>query len=286
MPKKLYLLLIVICYFTVESHAQKSKHRPGGFTSSQWYIGVTSGISKLQPKVLESHSEVELWDYNELETKEYPSADQSFGYHLGVATHFSPTRFLQISLTPSYVQQDWSYRTQYRWENSENFNYSFEMEYQHQYTLHYLVLPLSAKYIFLPRRWKPFIQAGIQYQRTVDATKHLISSGTDYTSGAPVSLASETQSTTATSLFNKNQWAAKAGGGLYYHFTGFMVGIEVSHYYGLSNIVNDQERYSATRDFQGLGTVLDDIRLVGKEVSFQLVFPMKYLTKSFSPVVL
>lgn len=286
MPKKLYLLLFILCHITIDGSAQKSKRRPNGFTASQWYIGITSGVSKLQPKVLKSHSEIELWNSDELEVKEYLPTDQNFGYHLGVAIHYSPTRFLQISLNPSYGQQYWSYRTQYHWENSENYHYSFKMEYQHQYKLHYLLLPLSAKYIFLPRRWKPYVQAGIQYQRTVDATKDLISSGTDYTSGNAVALASEIQSTTATPLFTKNQWAAKAGGGLYYHFTGFMVGLEISQYFGLVNIVNDQNRFSATRDFQGLGNVLDDIRLVGKEVTFQLVFPMKYLTKSFSPVVL
>lgn len=285
MPK-LYLLLFILIGISIEGNAQKSKRRPTGFTSSQWYVGITSGISKLQPKVLDHHTEIDGWASEDLESKAYAPNDQPMGYQLGLVTHFSPIRFLQISINPSYARQRWGYRTQYSWENAEEPVYAFEMEYQHQYTLHYLQLPLTAKYVFLPRRWKPFVQVGIQYQRTMDATKTLISSGTDHTSGTAIALAQETQSIKATPLFNKHQLAAKAGGGIYYHFTGCMVGIEANYYYGLGNIVDDQQRYAATRDFQGLGNVLDDLRLVGQEVSFQLVFPMKYLTKSFSPVVL
>lgn len=280
------LLFILLAGLSLSGFAQKGKHRPTGFTASQWYVGISTGVNKFQPSVQQSYSEIDLWDAEELEIKDYSSAEQPMGYQLGLVTIFSPAKFLQLSLNPSYAQQRWGYRTRYAWDDAENQNYAYELDYQHQYTLHYLQLPLTAKYLFLPRRWKPFVQAGIQYQLRVDATKELQSSGIDYTSGSPIALETDTQSTTAVGLFNQSQWAAKAGGGIYYHFTGFMAGIEVNYYYGLGSIVNDQTRYSASRDFQGLGNVLDDIRLSGQEVTFQLVFPMKYLTKSFSPVVM
>lgn len=282
-----WIFLLVGC-LSAEGFAQKSNRRSGvgGFTASQWYVGISSGINRLQPKMQERHSEIDLWNTESLETKDYSSSDQPMGYQIGLVTIFSPARFLQISLNPSYAQQRWGYRTQYTWNDTENQNYTYELEHNHQYKLHYLQLPLTARYVFLPKRWKPFVQGGIQYQFRVDATKELQSSGIDYTSGSAISLKTENQSTNAVQLFNQSQWAAKAGGGIYYHFTGFMAGVEVNYYYGLQNIADDQTRYSATRDFQGLGNVLDDIRLSGQEVTFQLVFPMKYLTKSFSPVVM
>jgi len=287
MVKYCWILSLIIS-FSLDGLAQGSKRRPGGggFTSSQWYVGISSGINQFQPKVQESFSEIDYWGADVLETKDYSSSEQPIGYHLGLITIFSPTKFLQIALNPSYAQQRWGYRTEYAWNDIDNENNSYEVDYSHQYTLHYLQLPLTARYVFLPRRWKPFIQAGIQYQMRVDATKELVSAGTDFTSGSPISLQNDTQSTTATSLFNNSQWAAKAGGGIYYHFTGCMAGIELNYYYGLNSIVNDQTRFSATRNFQGLGNALDDIRLSGREITFQLVFPMKYLTKSFSPVVM
>jgi len=279
-------ILLFFLSLSIDGLAQKSIRRAGGFTSSQWYVGISTGLHKMQPKLQQSHSEIDLWNVEELETKDYAAADQPMGYQLGLVTIFSPARFLQVSINPSYSQQRWGYRTQYAWNDADNQTNAYELAYQHQFKQHYLQLPLTARYVFLPKRWKPFVQAGIQYQLRVDATKELQSSGTDYTSGTAISLETDKQSTTAVTLFNQSQWAAKAGGGLYYHFTGCMAGIEVNYYYGLQNIVNDQTRYSATRDFQGLGNVLDDIRLSGQEVTFQLVFPLKYLTKSFSPVVM
>ena len=279
-------ILLFFISLSVDGLAQKSIRRVGGFTSSQWYVGISTGVNKLQPKLQQGHSEVNLWNVDELETKDYSASIQPMGYQLGLVTIFSPARVLQVAINPSYSQQRWGYRTQYAWNDVENQNNAYELEYQHQYKLHYLMLPLTARYVFLTKRWKPFVQAGIQYQLRVDATKELQSSGTDHTSGTPISIDADKQSTNAVNLFNNSQWAAKVGGGLYYHFTGCMAGIEVNYYYGLQNIVNDQTRYSATRDFQGLGNVLDDIRLSGQEVTFQLVFPLKYLTKSFSPVVM
>lgn len=287
MVKNCWIVSLII-FLSLEGFSQgfNRRSKAGGFTSSQWYVGISSGINQLQPQVQESHSEIDYWGAEVLETKDYSAAEQPTGYQLGLLTIFSPTRFLQLAFNPSYAQQRWGYRTAYAWSDPESEHNSYEAEYNHQYALHYLQLPLTARYVFLPRRWKPFIQAGIQYQMRVDATKELVSSGTDFTSGAPISLQSEAQSTTATQVFNQHQWAAKAGGGFYYHFTGFMAGFELNYYYGLKSIVNEQTRFSATRNFQGLGNALDDIRLTGQEITFQLVFPMKYLTKSFSPVVM
>lgn len=280
-------ILVLLISLSVDSWAQSSRRRGGGgFTSSQWYVGISGGVNQFQPQVQESFSEIDYWRGDVLETKDYSASEQPMGYQLGIVTLFSPTNFLQLALNPSYAQQRWGYRTEYTWSDIDNENNSYELDYSHEYTMHYLQLPLALRYVFLPRRWKPFVQAGIQYQMRVDATKELTSSGTDYTSGFPISLETDRQSTNAVNLFNRGQWAAKAGGGIYYNFVGCMAGIELNYYYGFNSIVDDQARFSATRNFQGLGNALDDIRLTGREITFQLVFPMKYLTKSFSPVVM
>jgi hypothetical protein len=76
------------------------------------------------------------------------------------------------------------------------------------------------------------------------------------------------------------------GGGVAFNFGGIMLTVNANYKKGFNNIVNTKERFQETRQLFGFGNVLDDVKLDSFEFSLSCMFPLKFLTKSFEPIIL
>ncbi len=268
---------------------KKPKRITGGHKMSQWFIGIKSGINftGIQPR--QSHSEfsnIAELDGTSNYNKNYNKLTKNAGSQIGLTTTFAPFPLLYISLQPVFINLNYTYKNELIWKDESNPDNSLILRYGHTQSLSYLEIPLIFRVNGGNQKVKPFVQAGGFYGRLLNASKSVKTSGTDRASGGTNEFDHGTQTTRVRSLYLKSQVGVLGGGGISYNLGGIMVSLNANFKFGLNNIVDAKHRYSETRQLTGFGNVLDDVRTKNLEISFSCLFPLKFLTKSFEPIIL
>lgn len=281
------LFLILLPLVTV---AQKRPRRiTGGHKMSQWFIGIRSGINFTGVQPAQYHSEFSNSTQTEgsvQESKVYNKQSSNVGTQIGLSTIFAPNPHFYISFRPVYSHINYSYSNELNWIDEDNANNSLKLKYDHKQSLSYIEMPLLLRYNLSTKKVKPYIQAGGFYGRLIEASKAVTTTGIDKASGGVNEFSNGTQATGVTDLYLKSQVGLLGGAGIGYNLGGIMVSLDANLKVGMNNIVNVKERYSATRQLEGFGNVLDDTKLKNLEISFSLLFPLKFLTKTFEPIIL
>ena len=78
-----------------------------------------------------------------------------------------------------------------------------------------------------------------------------------------------------------NYWGLMAGMGLNYHLGNVRLVLDASYWKGMSNITNVDNRYGNDM-LAGIGDAPDDLDLNNIVISAGVLFPMRFLSKSFN----
>ncbi len=285
-------IFLLVAGFTCLVHvacAQKFKKSGiGAFGASQWYVGLQMGANFSNPHPIVSYSEfsVNSLDGGGIE-KQYHKRFKNSGKQIGLKTAFSPFRSVNVSLSGLYFDYAYGYTNTFGWQDQESPENALELNYDHEHHITYLEFPLVARYYLVPKgKIKPHVQAGFYYGLMLNAHKEVTESGIDRASGGQVAFSQPAYATFITPLYVKSQMGYLLGGGLTYRVGTLNMTLDVHHKKGLNSITNTKNRYSETRQILGFGNVQDDLKLNNLEISFSLMFPLKFLTKDFKPIVL
>lgn len=210
---------------------------------------------------------------------------QNAGSQFGISGVFAFKRYFAVSLSPSYLSVQYRYRSQFVWENVENPNNYLENTYGHQQKLHYLSIPLAFRYSPTGKKFRPYVQAGLHYDRLLNAQKIVTIKGLDRASGGEVGFENSPQSTDVSHLYIQSHFGLMAGAGFTYNLGTILIFLDGQYRHGMHTVTNAKTRYSGSRDIPGFGNVLDDVSLRSLQFSVGCYFPLKFLTKDFSPVI-
>jgi hypothetical protein len=270
---------------------KRGKGLVGGSKKSQWFIGIKMGTNVTNAVPTERHSEFSNTTVLNAESpieyeKNYRPRAKNFGTLIGITGTFAPHPNLLISLQPAYSNIKYGYTSEYLWSDDTNPNNSITLNYDHEQSLNYLETPLLVRYGFGRQKIKPYLQGGGFYGLLLNANKAVETTGIDMASGGRNEFEGITQTTTVTSLYIKSQIGLTGGGGVAFNFGGIMLTVNANYKKGFNNIVDTKERFQETRQLFGFGNVLDDVKLDSFEFSVTCMFPLKFLTKSFEPIIL
>lgn len=283
-------LLILIAYEGVQAQATRKNGARDAFRSSQGYIGLFGGAGLSRPFIRASFSDFSLIDAENTalvsDQKVYGSMLNNRGAQFGISGVFAFNFCLSVVLSPAYQVNQYIYESQFVWEDVENPANYLEFTFTHQQQLHYLSLPLLIRYTPLKGKLRPYVQLGAHYDRLLNARKNVSTQGLDRASGSDVDFQFSTQSSDISALYIHSQFGLLAGAGITYNLGTLTFCLDGQYRYGLHNITNARNRFSGSRDIAGFGNVLDDVSLRHLQLTLGCYFPLKFLTKDFSPVIL
>ncbi|MFP4095299.1 MAG: outer membrane beta-barrel protein [Cyclobacteriaceae bacterium] len=285
------LSLILLCLTgSVEAQSFKRKNARDPFRSSQGFIGLWGGTNFSNAKVEKSYTDFASIEAIEddllLDQKEYGSFSSHTGFQLGLSAAFSFNKLFTIACSPSYKKIVYQYESNFSWSDPENPANTLAYTYGHEQDLFYVSLPLLVRYSPAGKKVRPYLQVGAYYDRLLNARKSVSTSGTDQASGGKVNFELSTQSTDISHLYIRSHAGLLGGAGVNYNMGTLLLFVDAQYRHPFHQITNVRNRYSGSRDLLGFGNVLDDVTLRNVEVSFGCYFPLKFLTKDFSPVIL
>ncbi len=160
------------------------------------------------------------------------------GFQIGSALNFFLTNELELSLEGIYTINSFSY---------SNLQYGFADVYKKE-THNRLEFPVSVTWNFDIGRWMPYLRIGGSYGLLMNAYSDYKRSytGTDYVIFSPIEeLQSDISDRRNHSFFN-----AVAGAGIKYKIPGGHLYLDLKYFYGLSDLVIPEERWSQDAVFK------------------------------------
>jgi len=290
--RKIFLLIYLISFFsfTLQLLAQKrSKNasisqRRGGqassasspFAQTQMWIGLKGGLNMGKANPTDRYSvftSTVSTDENKVFEKQYDNFGKK-GFQFGLILNFNFYKYFTISFQPEINSQNFGYQNHYTWAGQNNN--SLDLIQKHRFQLSYIDLPLLVRFDIVRTRFRPYLQGGAFYSRLLKADKFVEVTSTDNASGAKNPISNTNPIVGAKDLFLKAQWGLIAGAGVNYDLGNVRLGLDAFYKIGMNNITNSSNRFSDDRT-TSIGDVLDGMKLQNIEVSFSVIFPMKYL---------
>ncbi len=248
------------------------------FAQTQWWLGFRVGGNLTKATPSERFS---VFSPTNLDPSLYEKEYESFsevGAQAGVVfTYFH--KGLSISAQPNFRRQRFTYTNEYIWTSPENAQNSLQLMYEQDHRLDYIEFPLYVRYDLLRKDLRPYVQVGFFYATLINAAKGLTITGNDFASGGGVPITSEEVLIGADDLFIKSSIGAIAGVGVSYDVGNIRLGLDVNYRYGFNNVTDRENRFSENQ-LNGAGDALDDIKLQNIAVSFNVLFPMRFLVSS------
>ncbi len=275
--------LIFICHLITFMSLAKSNTMTPTYEKTQFWLGMKGGINLSHNQILERFSVFESTNGNaETYQKTYKNFNQ-IGTQFQFCFQFNYKSFALV-FAPGYKNMGYNYKNTYKWQDQATPTNNFELNYNQIQTLEYAIFPISIKYEFLKKTFKPYIHAGILAAVSIKASKKLEISGTDNASGGTTNFERTPITSDASSLIAATWTAALGGIGLNYDKLNIRLFIEANYMLGFNNITNPNTRYT-TNPFAGSGDVLDDIRISNIDISLGAMFPLKFLNRgAYIPV--
>ncbi len=292
MKKFVFSACLLLLLFDHDTWAQSFKNNTArdAFRSTQGYIGLFGGSNFSQPYVSERFSDFSMISSTDPvsinDQKEYGSLLDNTGAQFGISAAFTSKMGLSLAISPAYQVTQYKYESQFVWQDAENETNYLEFNHEHSQRLHYVSLPLLIRYTPLRKKFRPYVQIGVHYDRLFNAQKNVRTRGLDRASGSEVDFAFSTQSSDVSRLYIKSHFGLLAGGGFTYNLGTLILFFDGQYRYGMHTTTNAKTRYSGSRDIPGFGNVLDNVTIRNLQLSFGCYFPLKFLTKDFSPVIL
>jgi len=250
------------------------------FLEKQWFLGFKGGVNLSEARPYNSYAVIHPIGQDPY-NKEYTSF-QYVGTQAALEATFYFTG-LSLSFQPTYRYNRFSYENTFTWADAENPTNRIDVTYNQQQQVHYLDLPLLAKYEYMISKFSPYIQAGVYYSFLVNANKSVLINGTDYASGGTDQFVNGPLIVGATDLFAPRHWGLVYGIGTYMNQGNVRFCLDIQFKQGLSNISSVVNRFKSDR-LSGIGDTMDDMRLNSVAVSIGCLFPLRFLSSSFRSI--
>jgi hypothetical protein len=260
----------------ISANSRKARSEESAFAGTQVWLGLKGGINFAKAIPTERYS-VFTSIIDPEQDKTYEKSYDGFGkigFQGGMVFNFNFRRYLTLSFQPAYTSFRFGYKNEYKWTGQNNN--SVQLNETHRITVDYLELPLLLRFDILRKRFRPYLQGGAYYGMLLKANKTKEVSSQDNASGAVNPLANTNPALDVRNLFIRSNWGWVAGLGFNYDVGNVRLGLDGLYKIGMNNVTSEKNRYSDPR-FTSAGEVLDGFKFQNIEVSFSVIFPMKYL---------
>jgi len=279
MNRKFLLLCACLWVLTVGGlNAQSRNDYVKEFLSTQWWLGVKLGtnISSVNPTQSFSGVTPIGFDANTLD-KAYDDFNL-FGIIAGLDIIFYH-KGISIAFQPNFRRSRYSFQNRFSWESEDGVE-RFESRMNHEQKIDFFDIPVIVKYDLLKAKLRPFLLGGGYFSFVTNAEKTVTISQQDFSSGIVQNIDAGELIIGVTDNFAKFNYGILAGIGASYDFWNIRAVLEGSYRLGLTNIINENRRFSETQ-LTGIGDVNDDIELRSINISLSLVFPLRFISKQF-----
>ena len=271
---------MVVC----TAHAQRTMKPklPGNdyqkFLKTQWWLGLNAGINYTGVKASQTISSINPIDYDISELAKSYSNYSEPGLNIGLVISFYHHGF-SLETQPGFKQHVYGFASGMNWEGNTP-EQQFRTRLRSQQKLNYIDLPIVFKYELIHTgRSRPFVGIGATYAFLIGAEKNTTITHTEFTSGEGRSYPGG-----KIIVHNEGQFdnfaAVKAGGGATFDLLNIRAVLEIYYNHGLSNISNEGSRFQIN-ELTTIGEVNDDLNLNHLSASLSLVFPLRYIDKTF-----
>ncbi|WP_258103785.1 PorT family protein [Marinoscillum sp. MHG1-6] len=277
------LLTIVCCLFTLSLLAQRPKQMPSSFDSfldTQWWLGIRFGANFSQPFPSDKVSAFSPIDYETSELEKDYHNFQDIGAMAGMDISFYH-KGISIGLQPSYKHVNYSYTSERQWFGTGGET-QFATQYDVSQYVNFLEIPLVLQYeIYRRGQISPFVFGGLFYSFVISAGKDAKVTYFDYSSGGGVESPGGQFSIGVTKEF-QNYFGALGGLGAAFDYFNVRTILAASYQQSFRSIT-DREKQYRDNELSSLGEANDKINLNNINVSVSLVFPLRYIDKTFQP---
>lgn len=250
------------------------------FLDTQWWLGVRFGVNYTQPNVMKHYSAFSAINYELSALQKEYDAFKNIGAQAGMDISFYHKGF-SIALQPTYKRMNYAYSNDLVWIGESEVD-RFETLYEINQFFNFFEVPLSLQYEILRKgKIRPFVSAGMQYSMLISSGKDVNITHSEFTSGSARSFSGGKISLGSSDQF-KGFFGAVGGIGAGFDYFNVRTVITVSYYYGLSEVTDESKNFRDT-ELSSLGETNDKIKLNNMDVSLSLVFPLRYIDKTFQP---
>jgi len=196
------------------------------FTSSPVIsFGTSFGSIFSSPVMMQPYSPYSINGYS----PGFSSFDPGVQFGAGINIYLSPR--VEIGLEAVYMKSNFKYSASMYGFSELRIEESHEM----------LEFPVSLKYVFPDQTWSPYIQLGSSYGIVLDSRADFrrVYSGAAEQLYDPV----VNNDVNLGNMRNSALWSGFLGGGLRYKIPRGFFFLDVSYYFGLSNMVNNENRW-------------------------------------------
>lgn len=268
-----------------QSRKKPANFKKGGdkldkFLEKQWWLGFKAGVNLSEANPVSRYTVLTPTNYvSTLNDKSYDNFNK-----LGSQASLEATFYFKgfsFSFQPTYRHIRFTYSNEFNWDNPENATERLLLNFSHEQKIDYADFPLIVKYDITRNKLRPYVQLGVLYSRLINANKSLKVSGQDFASGGTNEFSNEPVIVGAKDLFNKSYWGLTGGVGVDYNLGNVRLILDVSYQLGMSNITNTKSRFGNDR-LSGIGDVQDDLKLNNIVISTGVLFPLRFLSNSFT----
>lgn len=257
-----------------------NRKESGSFLSRQGWLGLKLGINLTEALPETRYSAFSPIRKSEINTDKQYENFKKVGLQAGIELTYR-IKFIAISIQPNFRRQIFSYRNEYIWNDTEIPDNTLQLNYYQEQYLDYVDIPLTLKFEYPAKSFRPFVEVGGYYGWLVDANKRVIVTGIDRASGSSRYFEREAISVGAKDIYENFSTGLVGGIGVYYDAGNIRLSLEVKYRYGLNNIASEKNRYRDNR-LAGIGDVSDDFRMNNGAIGLGVLFPMRFLSRDFS----
>jgi len=241
------------------------------------FVGFHGGINFTNSIIISSYNLVTNIDGEQGSEKNYKPLFSNLGHQLGFTLFIQFNDHFLVGFIPEIGKYSYGYSTSMDFYNSQG-DLASTYRNESKINLNYIIFPLLFQYqILMDKNWSPYLFAGGSYGLLRSAQHNVASTTILETETGPIEFYDPSTSNSSTE-FIKSKWNVFGGVGIFYDFTQFRIGMEVSYWFGLHNIVNETNRYSNQAISGSTYDIADDVRLNHLVMNLSVLFPINKKT--------
>jgi len=243
-------------------------------------VGLKGGVNQTQTVVVASHSVVNHLGNvfsEEAGTKIYqPLMENPRSWHAGVSVNLEANQFLGLSFEPAFASWQFAWQTSHTWRSLELVEQQVNLQYRHTNALHFIELPLAARFSLPLGPVIPYVQGGGFFNIMLAGNRNIETTRVEQVNGTARSFSDGGVNYGADDFFNKNFYGVFGGAGLAFDMGYVRMALDVSYRHGLSKVTNGGNRYADAKVADLAFDVMDDLQLRNVQVSLVCHFPVNF----------
>lgn len=258
-------LLCMVGFLSIAIPANTQTFRP--------IVGFHGGINFTQPAIQQSYQIITLLDAAEQPEIIYEPFYRNIGNQVGFSLFLEFNDHLSAGLLPQQTVYSYNYSSQIEFLTTSGIPFS-RTETDSRQELTYINIPLIAKYTIRKGTFSPYVLGGIAYGLLRSAQSDIVTTTTQLVYDTREEV---TTTNSASQVFITSKLNLLAGFGLEYDLTQVRIGLDVSYWYGLNNVVHEGNRFSNQTISGYTYDIPSDTRLNHYVLNLNVLFPVNKL---------